>query len=400
MPTVITGSRATAATQAILSTGRKPDRDVNVAQLEENAAPLLLWTKRIEGRKRQAGNPEFDWFEDEPMPYWDAVNKSGGYTAGATSVVVDNGSYFGTNDLLKFPRTGEVVRITAVSSNTLTVSRSVGSTAAAALNDDEDVRKIGSAYSEGASAGTMKSTQKTKVLNYSQIFRSTFGATGTEQASELYWGDDRQQERFERGVDHALDIEAAFLFGEKNEDTSGSTPIRTTGGVVEFISTNSTAVNGFLDMDTFDKALRDGFRYNSKKGRPMKWLFASAVVNGAINNWGRDVLQTVPLESTFGVHVKKYANAHGSVMIIEHRLLEDNPLTAGAQSAVYGGYAIGVDPQSPRYRYLKGRDTKLRRNIQANDADAWQDEYLTEAGLEFKSEKWNFLLTGVTANVP
>ena len=87
-------------------------------------------------------------------------------------------------------------------------------------------------------------------------------------------------------------------------------------------------------------------------------------------------------------------------MIIEHRLLEDNPLTAGAQSAVYGGYAIGVDPQSPRYRYLKGRDTKLRRNIQANDADAWQDEYLTEAGLEFKSEKWNFLLTGVTANVP
>jgi len=41
----------------------------------------------------------------------------------------------------------------------------------------------------------------------------------------------------------------------------------------------------------------------------------------------------------------------------------------------YAGYAFLLDPESFRYRYMKGRDTQLKLNVQAPDADAEIDEY-------------------------
>jgi hypothetical protein len=74
-------------------------------------------------------------------------------------------------------------------------------------------------------------------------------------------------------------------------------------------------------------------------------------------------------------------------------LIVKQPLFEGA---VYGGYAAAIDMANVGYRYLNGRDTSLKTNIQANDVDGRRDEYLTEAGLEVKLPKTHGLLTGVT----
>lgn len=397
--TAITGQRATQGTQAIVQAGRKPDRAVNVAQLEPNSAPLLRLTKGNKMSKRVAINPEFDWWEDEPFPYWDAVDNGGGYSDSDTAITVDNGDYFAANYLVLVPRTGEIMLVTSVSGDVLTVTRdAVGASNNAALLDDDDLRVIGTAYAEGSASGTMKSTKKVKVNNYTQIFKDPFGATGTEEASEMYWGNDRKQERMEWGIDHAIRIESAFLFGAKSEDNSGGTSRRTTGGVISFISTNVTAVNGYLSLDLLDSIVRTGTRYTSKtsaRGGKLKWAFCSRVACGAINTFGRDVLRTVPKDQMFGIATQEYKNAHGRIMLIEHNLLENNPLTAGLQTNVYGGYMVIVDPESPKYRFMRGRDTKLQRNIQNNDVDGWKDQYMTEAGLEFRHERWNSLATGI-----
>jgi len=49
------------------------------------------------------------------------------------------------------------------------------------------------------------------------------------------------------------------------------------------------------------------------------------------------------------------------------------------------------------YRPLRGRDTKLRANIQENDRDGWKDEYMTEFGMELRLEKAHAIVKGVTA---
>jgi len=395
--TAISGSRAT---DAILSQGLVPDRAVDVAQLEPNSAPLIQITTKTKGRKRRAINTTFEWFEDEPFPYWDAINYGSGYNSSATSVVVDNGGYFGSSNLVLIPRTGEIVRVTSVSSNTLTITRAAGGSTAAAIVDGDDLRIIGSAYAEGATAGTMKSTQKARGYNYTQIFRDTFGATGTEEASELYWGNDRTMERKERGIDHAINVESAFLFGQRNENTSGSTPIRTTRGVLNFITTNTEAIGGFLSETAWNSFLRDGFLHSSTDGRKQKWFFGSRVVIGAINGFSHENIRVVPKDKTYGISVQSYTSFFGDVLLMAHNLLENNPASNGTGTAKYGGYGILMDPKSPSYRFLaangKNRDTSLRRDIQANDADSWQDEYLSEVGLEYKQERWSRLMTGVT----
>ena len=395
--TVISGSKATTS---VLSQGRVPDRSVDVSELEPNSAPLVQITTKTKGRKRRAINTTFEWFEDEPFPYWDAVNYGSGYNSSATSVVVDNGSYFGSANLVLLPRTGEIVRVSSVSSNTLTITRAAAGSTAAAIVDGDDLRIIGSAHAEGATAGTMKATKKSRGYNYTQIFRDTFGATGTEEASELYWGNDRTRDRKNRGVAHALNIEAAFLFGQRDEDTSGSTPIRTTRGVLNWITTNTEAIGGFISEDAWNSFLQNGFLHSSSQGKNSKWFFGSRAVIGAINGFARDALQVVPKDKTYGISVQNYTSFFGDVLLMAHNLLENNPASNGTGTAKYGGYGILMDPQSPTYRFLaangKNRDTKLRRDIQANDADSWQDEYLSEIGMEYRMERWSRLMTGVT----
>jgi hypothetical protein len=107
-----------------------------------------------------------------------------------------------------------------------------------------------------------------------------------------------------------------------------------------------------------------------------------------VNGWAMGKLETRQGESTFGLNVTKYVTPFGVYNIVLEPLFE---------GAVYGGYGVVLDVDNIRYRPLKGRDTKLETNIQSNDADERQDQYITEAGLEVRLPKTHAVLTGVTS---
>lgn len=189
------------------------------------------------------------------------------------------------------------------------------------------------------------------------------------------------------GTQHSLDIERAFLFGEKKNGTgSNSLPMRATGGVLEFIEQNNAYVQdqgGILTAPDFNTFLREGFTY----GNNQKMLFAGGPVLQAINEFARGQLQTVVGANTYGVEISKYRTAFGSINIVHHPLLVED----------YGGYAFLLDMECFRYRYMNNRDTKLRTNVQAPGVDGEIDEYLTECGLERKQAARCALLKGVEA---
>jgi len=90
--------------------------------------------------------------------------------------------------------------------------------------------------------------------------------------------------------------------------------------------------------------------------------------------------------TTYGIEVSSWKSAWGLVDIVF------NPFLVGD----YAGYAFLLDPESFRYRYMKGRDTQLKLNVQAPDADAEIDEYFSEVGLERVNAPLNSLLKGCT----
>lgn len=188
-----------------------------------------------------------------------------------------------------------------------------------------------------------------------------------------------------KGVEHMIDIARAFYFGQKKEDTSGTHPKRTTAGLLSFLTANNYDAGGALTQSEFDQSICEvAFKYGSKE----KLMLASARVLSVINGWALGKLQIQQGEDTFGLAVVKYVSPFGVLNIVHEPLFE---------GAIYGGYAAILDVENVKYRPLKGRDTKLETNIQANDEDQRKDQYITECGLEVRLPQTHALLTGVTS---
>jgi hypothetical protein len=372
MPTIIAGDAATAATLGITSSRRKIEMEDRVHLLEPSVNPLAILLRQV--GKESVANPKFEWLESEATPITDRINNSGGYTAGATSVVVDNGAYVPVSSLIKVQRTGEVMLVTAVSTNTLTVTRSFGGTAAAALLDNDQITMLGGVAVENDDSEASREVQKTGKFNYTQISRSPFGASGTLQASDLYGGDYLSQEARERLIEHDKYIEMALWFGERAEVTSGNTPRRSTGGIDEWISTNSKNFGGALTLEEMFEAGETAFRYGSDN----RMLFCGLAACSNVSLIAEPHLEAVSPASTFGIKIQRLVTPHGVWNITPHKLFEGD---------TYSLQGYSVDLANLKYVYLRGRDTALYTNIQDNDVDGQKNEYLTEFGLKRKLEK-------------
>lgn len=378
----VTGVRNTAN---ILQAKMKIDMSEKIALLQPSAAPLTVFMKRAMGKSEPATNPKFSWMEDDLGARWDAVNMAAGAAVGITTITVDNGAYFSAGDQVKVPRTGEVILVTAVAVNDLTVVRGFGTTAAAALVDNDPIVIVGNVNEEGSGTRVIKSTLEQEVFNYTQIFKTPFGVTNTQNASNMYGGKDLSYQQMKKGIEHKVDMERAFLLGEKKVDTSGPNPKRATGGLMSFLNANVYDAGGALTKSEFDQSVAEVvFKYGSSE----KLLLASARLLSVISGWADARTQVEIGENTFGLNITKYVTPFGILNLVHHPLLE---------GAVYGGYGIVLDVDNIKYRPLQGRDTSLETNIQNNDEDSRKDQYLTEAGIEVRLPKTHAVITGVTS---
>lgn len=381
MPTVVTGVRGT----QVLSDETRRVRDVTplLSQLEPDEGPLVTILSRL--KKRASDDPKIEWFEDELLPRFDVLAAS--LTAAATTMTVTNYKYFRKGDMVRVSNK-EYVRVTTTPTSTsVSIKRAVGETAAAAVDSGVQLAINSNSNQEGAAGRDIASTQKAPKFNYTQIFRDPFGFTDTQLGTKQFAGQDKDNERRKVMIEHKRQIEQAILFGERNEDTSGTHPERTTRGIVKFISTNTKDV-ATLSEDEFEDFIRISFRYGSRE----KVLFCSPKLITAINGFARGKLQTVTKDKSYGVTMTQYHNAGRNVMLVEHVLLTNDALSDLSGIA---GYGILVDIGDLELRYMKGRMTRLNENIQANDIDGEQHEYISEIGLEVHQERKHALLTGV-----
>jgi len=388
--TMIRGAQATGNVSASQHVRDVADR---LVYLDPEASPFSLTLSKE--RAEKATNFKFEWAEKGGdfagagfAPKLTQVNNGAGYTAGDVSIVVDNGAYVNIGDTIKVVRTAEVLRVTNVVTNTLTVSRGVGSTAAAALVDNDDLFMIGPSIAEGASVGAANDFQEQWKFDYTQLYRHVASATETQQWVQNYIGQPRTRLRREKAVEHKIDLERSFLFGERNRDTTDtSAPINYTGGFLYWATANAKAAGGTLTEPEVWDWCEDLFAHTASG--PTRTLFASALVCSVIDLLAGARLQTVPKDDTYGIAVKEWLTSHGRLLIVKHRLLE-----TGAGASGYGGYGLAADMRQLKYRY--GRNTQLLTDRQAPGDDKWVDEYLTECGLEFRLPAAHGVLSGVT----
>jgi hypothetical protein len=395
--TVIAGQRHTAN---VAQSQRVIDLHKPILLRESNPdgpdqAPLAVLTKSYQGgiMRERATDPKTSWHNDKLRDRFDAVNNGAGYASGATSVVVDDGTKFTVDDIVYVPRTAELTLVTGISTNTLTLTRGVGSTAAA-LVDNDPVYIVGTAAEEGSLPRAVSSENPTKVDNYTEIFKRTMEASGTwlSSSNESTPHDWNHQARKEF-LEHYKDIELAAWFGKAAELTGANgKKQRTTGGALQFMTSNQQASGGAWTLTEVNDWIRLITRYGSKT----KTVFCSRLVASVFDTHSLNKLQTHNGDETFGVSIKQWMSTNGTINIIPHPLFEGSPELDGL------GVALDFKTQAVGYRYLNGdgpggsRDTHVQANVETPGRDGREDQILAECGFRFALPETGGVVTGVT----
>lgn len=376
--------------------------DERIALLEPNVGALITFLNRM--KKRTPINAtKREWFEDDYAARWDQATVQVASNTASTTVTVTDGTKFVVGQMIAVPKAAtvtavpEVLRVTSISSNTLTVIRAVGGVGIDTILANAPLRLIGTSKEEGSLIGTMKSTSPVPKSNYTQIFETVIDFTKTNVAIKQYGaaGSDREREIEKKLKEHKIDMNAAFLWGVPSESMTGGPngrPIRTMGGLNYYITTNITDVGGTLSYKTFNSFSRQAFRYGSAE----KILLASPLVIEALNTWGHNFLQVRPGETKLGVRIQEVEMAHGTWILVKDWMLEDG--VAGLNG--FGNVAFSLDMDQIEYSPLnnngENRDTRLVRDVVQDGRDSYVDQILTECTLKVGMEKYHAKLINVT----
>jgi len=272
------------------------------------------------------------------------------------------------------------------------------------LSDADTILIIGNVNSEGSSRPDAIAYDPTKWYNFTQIFRTPLEITRTARQTRLRTGDAYKEAKRECLELHSIEMEKAFLFGQRYEGTgSNGKPEHTTMGLIQAIKYGSDGTSnvGVSDdyvanasysgqtwlqggEDWLDEQLEEMFRY----GRAEKLAFCGSGALLGINRLAKagGQIQLTPKTIDYGIKVVEWTTPFGVIYLKTHPLF--------SYEATNRNSMLVFEPEGLKYRYIQ--DTMFRKAPPMTESqvsiDGTVEEYLTECGLEFHHPNgWGWL---------
>lgn len=382
-------------------------------------APLTALTAVM--KSESVDDPVYHWFtkqlQDRRLKLTASLDSVA--TAGDLVTLTVDASYNGAysvkeGDLLMVEQTNEVlyVNATPASATAVQVIRgfdlTVGNALSAVTYNGAGVNPylvvIGSAFEEGSAAPDPVSFDPVEIFNQCQIFRGTYGITGTAAATRTRTGNEEAELKREALENYSIDMERGFWFGKKQTTIRNGQPLRTTNGVLSFIpdTRRYAPANGELSMEWLEATALDLFRYGSQE----KMVFGGSTALNAIsqmvrrNGQGNFDLSDEIKEYGIG-GIRRLRTPTGTLVLKAHPLFSQmvGGTNAGTAFTSMDNALAILDMRSFRYRYLKGRDVQFQKNLQLPGVDANLAGWIGECGLEVHHPYTHALITGVTKGV-
>lgn len=381
-------------------------RDVGpkILYYDPDEAPFVTVMQALK-RRRGVKSTHCEWYEKDRLAHWATASTQIAASADSTTVPVDDGTKFVAGDcfIVAPPKgsysVGEMCRVTAVSTNDLTVVRSVGAAALDTILINHPLRIVGPMFEEFSDFPTQKRAIPSRKETYLQIVRTPTEFSNTAIASEVYGTagkSDRDQAHIEDMVEHKRKLNSALIWGQASQSLQGgpnSYPIRGTMGLIETVTTNVHDISGTLTYKKFVRWARDLFRYGRNRRR--FGAFAPIIME-AIQQWGINHLQVTPKETSFGMNVLEVRTPHGIIDCVTDRSMENDTNDAYG----WGNVGIALDMQEITYLYLRNngvnRDTKVYLDVIKDGKDGKRDEIKTEFGYKVQREKYHGILHNVS----
>ncbi|MFA5151865.1 MAG: DUF5309 family protein [Clostridia bacterium] len=335
-------------------------------------------------------NPKFEQHIDEIESDEVTVNYSAGYNSSATSIVVSDGALVPKYAMIYIPRTGEIIRVSSVSSNTLTVTRGESGTTAAALVHGDTFVIQSPSYAENSLSGDVRFPQTAFTYNYTQIIREPYGESRTSQGTKYYNNAQGYDRRKAAALVSMLRKWNGTLWnGGRSIDTTNK--FRNMGGVLEFIDAgNVMDVNQNLTRADFNYFCRKyAFAYNNNR----KTLFAGSRLLEKVDGWAeeKNILNDKNVLNEFGLAVTSYRTRYGILDLVWEPYFDK--MTVG--TTPLNTYGVVLDLSLLKIKYLSSGVLKANDDIQENDRDGRKGEWLMEAGLAVNVQKAHAIIRGV-----
>ena len=276
---------------------------------------------------REATSTHHEWLEDELLPNKDAIDDST-FTdpAADTDFVVDNGDRFRVGDQIQVEGSEELMLVTAINSDTLTVVRGYAGTTSEDLADNQVINILGNAALEGDDKPDARFTNRSRCGNYTQIFTAAVEVSGTDiAASQLGLADELDFQKQERLRELIRDLENTVINGGKpasNPEGSGSVR-RSMKGVIQHLSTNifHTGDSGFpsgtgLDETKVNYVLREIWKVSNGN---VDLIVVGGFQKRQINAFCSDSRTYTANDTTFTNMVSIYESDFGVCRIVTSR---------------------------------------------------------------------------------
>lgn len=210
--------------------------------------------------QRNATSTAHQWLEDQLLPNTSSVDESIASPTTQTTFDVAHGDRFRVGDQVQADGSSEVMFVTTVATDTITVVRGYGGTTAQAIADTQALRILGNAAMEGDDAPTARFTNRVRQSNYTQIFTAGVEVSGSQLAAkQVAVGDELDYQKQGRLRELVRDLENCVINGvSAASDPQGSSSVRRTmQGIIPSIQTNvSDASGAALTEDLLNASLR------------------------------------------------------------------------------------------------------------------------------------------------
>jgi hypothetical protein len=337
----------------------------------------------------------------------DALNTAGArvYLYGLVTAVVDSGTATSRRIVVKWTVT-----------NAATIDYN-------GANADREILIIGTAAAEGDTAKTRgQLTLPINPYNYCQIFKKKFSITATQLQTPVKYdveGIFRDMAK-ENLIRHMEELEWTFLFGQRAQTTNADNglPEKMTGGILWYLEqyeaansdyrggTGAAAItsdtddekriiensSGIITESFWDDLIERLFRSTNNKTNEKLGICGNGFLNALNKYLKRNVTlncEVTQEKGPYGVVFTRYVTPQGTLMFKTHPRWNQIPTLRSS--------VLFLDMPDLKYRYMAKRDTDLQEEIQPNDADYREDQYLTDAGLEVHYPERHMFIKNVTS---
>lgn len=381
-------------------TGERPKefREMILWMAPNGKAPLFALSSKM--KKEASRDPEFSWWEEVKDVARVTLNEAGVVDETETTLTVapvgtgidQRGALqFAPGDVLmvevdNVAFDNELLKVQSVTNDTtIVVTREyAGTDGTGGITNGAGLLRVGSVHEEGSGSPSVVSSNPTKFLNRTQIFKTPYELTGTASETMYRTGDPLKNDQIRKSFVHAEKIEQAFFWGKTSEIVGGNgQPERTMAGLRSLITSNVTIFTADPTLDQFIAAVSPVFNYDAGAAGDERIVYCG---NGAINYLNALVASDSSTRinyngmiEAYGQKLMSFSIPQGTLAFRTHPLFNVHPL--------YTFSMFVVNPSGLVYRPLRNRDTKVQKNIQMPDEDKQKDQWLTECSLEVHYER-------------